>query len=72
MKLTNAIKSWLNQEHTSGARKFLQITVLIIGGLCAMLLGVLLVALILIASPVLTILILLFLAIYGITALIRS
>jgi hypothetical protein len=63
--LAESIKQWLNQEHTSGTRKFLQMTVLILGGILAMGLGIGLVGLILIASPFLTVVILLFLVIYG-------
>jgi Flp pilus assembly protein TadB len=63
--LAQSIKQWLKQEHTSGTRKFLQMTVLILGGILAMLLGVGLVGIILIASPFLTVIILIFLAIYG-------
>jgi hypothetical protein len=63
--LAESIKQWLNQEHASGTRKFLQMTVLILGGILAMGLGFGLVGLILIASPFLTVIILIFLVIYG-------
>jgi hypothetical protein len=69
--ITQSIKEWLNQEHASGTRKFLQLTVLILGGILAMLLGIGLVGVILIASPLLTVVILLFLSIYGIVAATR-
>lgn len=71
MKLTESIKLWLNQENASGTRKFFQLAVLIVGGIVAMLLGVLLVGLILIASPLLTVVILVFLSIYGIASAMR-
>jgi hypothetical protein len=66
--LAQSIKQWLNQEHTSGTRKFLQMTVLILGGILAMGLGVGLVGIILISSPFLTVIILIFLAIYGLVS----
>lgn len=66
--IKQSIKEWLNQENASGTRKFLQMTVLILGGILAMLLGVGLVGVILIASPLLTVVILIFLSIYGIVA----
>jgi hypothetical protein len=69
--LTESIKVWLNQENASGTRRFLQMTALIVGGIIAMLLGVLLVGVILIASPLLTVVILVFLSVYGIATAIR-
>ena len=66
-----SIKLWLNQEHTSGTRKFLQMTVLILGGILAMGLGIGLVGIILIASPFLTVIILIFLAIYGLVTVFK-
>jgi hypothetical protein len=69
--ITQSIKEWLNEENASGTRKFLQMTVLILGGIVAMLLGVALVGVILIASPLLTVLILIFLCLYGIVAAVR-
>jgi hypothetical protein len=72
MELAEKIKAWLNQEHTSRSSKFLQMAVLIIGGIFAMVLGAVLVGVILIASPLLTVLILLFLLGYGIAAAARG
>ena len=72
MRLADTVRGWLNQEHSSGSRRFLQMTALIAGGLLAMILGVLLVGVILIASPLLTVLILVFLALYGITLILRN
>ncbi|HYX33589.1 MAG TPA: hypothetical protein VE954_10780 [Oligoflexus sp.] len=69
--ITESIKVWLNQENASGTRKFLQMTALILGGIVAMLLGVLLVGVILIASPLLTVVILVFLSIYGIVTALK-
>lgn len=63
--LTQSIKQWLNQEYSSGTSRFLQMTVLILGGILAMGLGIGLVGIILILSPFLTLIILIFLAIYG-------
>ncbi|WP_141731024.1 hypothetical protein [Oligoflexus tunisiensis] len=65
------IKLWLSEENVSGTRKVLQMTVLILGGILAMGLGILLVGVILIASPLLTVLILIFLSIYGIVSALR-
>jgi hypothetical protein len=62
------IKLWLSRENVSGTRKFLQMTVLILGGILAMGLGILLVGVILIASPLLTVLILIFLSLYGVVS----
>jgi len=72
MDLAEKLKTWLNQEHTSQTQKFIQMSVLIIGGVLAMVLGALLVGLILIASPLLTVLILLFLLGYGIASVARG
>lgn len=69
--IAESIKNWLNQENASGTRKFLQMSVLILGGILAMFLGIALVGVILIASPLLTVLILLFLSIYGIVTAMR-
>lgn len=66
--LAESIKQWLNQEHASGTRKFLQMAVLILGGILAMGLGIGLVGLILIASPFLTVIILIFLVIYSVVS----
>lgn len=71
MKLKESIRSWLNQDST-GTKKFLQIAILIVGGVFAMGVGAGVVGLILIASPLLTVLILLFLLIYGLASLGRS
>ncbi len=69
--LAQSIKDWLNQENASGTRKFLQLTALILGGILAMFLGITLVGVILIASPFLTVVILIFLSIYGIVSMLR-
>ncbi len=69
--IAQSIKDWLNQENTSGTRKFLQLTALILGGILAMFLGIVLVGVILIASPFLTVVILIFLSIYGIVSMLR-
>ncbi len=66
-----SIKDWLNQENASGTRKFLQLTALILGGILAMFMGIALVGVILIASPFLTVVILIFLSIYGIVSMLR-
>ncbi|WP_141733352.1 hypothetical protein [Oligoflexus tunisiensis] len=70
--LGQTIKAWLHQENASRTRQFFQISALIVGGIIAMLLGAIVVGIILIASPFLTVLILLFLAIYGIVAALKS
>lgn len=72
MKITSRIKAWLNQENASGTRRFFQMTALILGGILGMGLGVLLVGVILIASPLLTVLVLAFLGLYGIVSLVKS
>lgn len=69
--IAQSIKDWLNQENASGTRRFLQLTALIIGGILAMFLGIVLVGVILIASPLLTVVILLFLSIYGLVSMMR-
>ncbi len=69
--LAQSIKDWLNQENASGTRKFLQLTALILGGILAMFMGIALVGVILIASPFLTVVILIFLSIYGIVSMLR-
>ncbi len=69
--IAQSIKDWLNQENASGTRKFLQLTALILGGILAMFMGIALVGVILIASPFLTVVILIFLSIYGIVSMLR-
>ncbi len=69
--IAQSIKDWLNQENASGTRKFLQLTALILGGILAMFMGIALVGVILIASPFLTVVILIFLSIYGIVSMMR-
>lgn len=72
MKVTGKIKEWLNQEHASGTRRFLQMMALILGGIMAMGLGVVLVGIILITSPLITVLVIAFLGLYGIVSLVKS
>ncbi|HET9237479.1 MAG TPA: hypothetical protein VFO10_09530 [Oligoflexus sp.] len=72
MKITSKIKEWLNQEQASGTRRFLQMTTLILGGIMAMGLGVALVGVILVTSPLITVLVIAFLGVYGIVSLVKS
>lgn len=72
MNLRNSIKDWINQDNGGAGRSFFQITALIVGGVFAMILGAFLVGVILIASPLLTVLILSFLALYGLVALFKK
>jgi hypothetical protein len=72
MKWMEDFKAWLQQDNPSGTHRFFQITLLILGGVLAMGLGAALVAVILIASPLLTVLVLLALGIYGIASLARK
>lgn len=72
MNSMEKLKAWLNEKDASPGRKFFQIAILIIGGVFAMGIGALLVGVILIASPLLTVLILIFLAGYGIASLVKS
>jgi hypothetical protein len=72
MKWMDDLKAWLQHENPSATHRFFQLTVLILGGIFAMGLGAALVALILIASPLLTVLIILALGIYGLASLVRK
>lgn len=72
MSLKKTIENWLNQENSSPGRRFFQITALVLGGVLAMILGALLVGVILIASPLITVLVVAFLALYGLVTLFRG
>lgn len=72
MKWMENLKAWLQHENPSGTHRLFQITLLILGGIFAMGLGAVLVGVILIASPLLTVLVILALGIYGIASLVRK
>ncbi len=67
-RLSMCVTNFTRIEGKSGTTKFIQIFLLILGSIFAMLLGGFLIAAILIASPLITVLILLFLIGYGLVA----
>ena len=67
-----AIRASFERDNISKTRRFFQIVALIAGSIVAMFLGIGLVGIILIASPFLTVVILVFLAIYGVVSMVKS